>query len=63
MGVAFCARVRDIQGARADPSNCCDLCGELVWRDPAVRTRHLVCVACLPRTPPEWIADQLADQT
>jgi hypothetical protein len=63
-GVAFCARVRDLHGGRApDSSNRCELCDEVVWVDPHVKMRHLVCAECLPRTPPEWIADELADQT
>jgi hypothetical protein len=62
--VAFCARIRDLRGRpEPDPSNHCELCDELIWREPQVRTRHLVCAECLPRTPPEWIADELANQT
>jgi hypothetical protein len=47
----------------ADPSQRCELCLELVWRDPRVGTRHLVCADCLPRTPPDWIAAELAERT
>jgi hypothetical protein len=62
--VAFCARIRDLSSpTQSDPSQRCELCDELVWADPRVKMRHLVCAECLPRTPPKWIADELADQT
>jgi hypothetical protein len=57
-GVAFCARLRDLHGlAQDNPSHRCELCGELVWADPRVKMRHLVCADCLPRTPAAWIEE------